>query len=149
LGGVMYLVDLPGYGYAEAPVHIVEKWQQVLKGYLQGRTNLKRTYVLIDSRRGLNKVDLEIMSMLNKSAVSFQMVLTKTDVPFTANYLDVPRGAVQILGLILIFLGIRYLCILANHLKLQTQVKWVITWCQCRIWVLCFLCLNGKNLLTN
>lgn len=74
-----YLVDLPGYGYAEAPLHIVEKWQRLLKAYLQGRQTLRRAFVLIDARHGIKKVDDEIMKMLDTSAVTFQCVVTKTD----------------------------------------------------------------------
>lgn len=74
-----YLVDLPGYGYAEAPVAIVRKWQELLKSYLAGRTTLRRAFVLIDTRHGVKKVDEEIMTLLDKSAVTFQTVLTKAD----------------------------------------------------------------------
>ncbi|EPX76851.1 ribosome biogenesis GTP-binding protein YihA/YsxC [Litoreibacter arenae] len=74
-----YLVDLPGYGFAEAPVAIVQKWQRLLKAYLSGRQTLRRAFVLIDSRHGVKPVDEEILSLLNSSAVTFQVVLTKTD----------------------------------------------------------------------
>ena len=74
-----YLVDLPGYGFAEAPVAVVEKWQALLKSYLQGRANLRRAFVLIDARHGVKKVDEEIMSLLDSAAVPFQTVLTKAD----------------------------------------------------------------------
>ena len=74
-----YLVDLPGYGYANAPVKVVEKWQRLLKSYLSGRQNLRRAFVLIDARHGVKPVDDEIMSLLDKSAVTFQAVLTKAD----------------------------------------------------------------------
>jgi GTP-binding protein len=74
-----YLVDLPGYGFAEAPLAIVQKWQRLLKAYLSGRQTLRRAFVLIDSRHGVKPVDEEILSLLNKSAVAFQVVLTKTD----------------------------------------------------------------------
>ena len=74
-----YLVDLPGYGFAEAPVAIVQKWQRLLKAYLSGRQTRRRAFVLIDSRHGVKAVDEEILSLLNKSAVTFQVVLTKTD----------------------------------------------------------------------
>ena len=74
-----YLVDLPGYGYANAPVAVVEKWQKLLKQYLSGRQNLRRAFVLIDARHGIKAVDEEIMSLLDSSAVTFQCVLTKTD----------------------------------------------------------------------
>lgn len=74
-----YLVDLPGYGYANAPLPVVEKWQRLLKQYLSGRQTLRRAFVLIDARHGVKKVDEEIMSLLDSSAVIFQAVLTKAD----------------------------------------------------------------------
>ena len=74
-----YLVDLPGYGYANAPLAVVEKWQKLLKQYLSGRQSLRRVFVLIDARHGVKAVDEEIMSLLDSSAVTFQAVLTKTD----------------------------------------------------------------------
>lgn len=74
-----YLVDLPGYGFANAPVAVVEKWQRLLKQYLSGRQNLRRAFVLIDARHGVKAVDEEIMSLLDSSAVTFQCVLTKAD----------------------------------------------------------------------
>lgn len=74
-----YLVDLPGYGYANAPLPIVEKWQRLLKQYLSGRQTLRRAFVLIDARHGVKKVDDEIMSLLDSAAVTFQVVLTKAD----------------------------------------------------------------------
>ncbi|WP_420857377.1 ribosome biogenesis GTP-binding protein YihA/YsxC [Marivivens marinus] len=79
LGDERYLVDLPGYGFANAPVAVVEKWQRLLKSYLSGRPTLRRAFVLIDARHGVKPVDEEIMSLLDKSAVAFQAVLTKTD----------------------------------------------------------------------
>jgi GTP-binding protein len=74
-----YLVDLPGYGYANAPLAIVEKWQRLLKQYLSGRQTLRRAFVLIDARHGVKKVDAEILSLLDSAAVTFQVVLTKAD----------------------------------------------------------------------
>ncbi len=79
LGGRLYLVDLPGYGYAEAPLAVVAKWQALLKTYLAGRATLRRAYVLIDARHGAKAVDHEIMALLDTAAVSFQAVLTKAD----------------------------------------------------------------------
>ena len=79
LGEHRYMVDLPGYGYAEAPVAIVAKWQALLKQYLQGRQTLRRAFVLIDTRHGVKAVDEEILTMLDKSAVTFQVVMTKAD----------------------------------------------------------------------
>ncbi|MGK7753395.1 MULTISPECIES: ribosome biogenesis GTP-binding protein YihA/YsxC [unclassified Roseovarius] len=79
LGGQTYLVDLPGYGYANAPLAKVEKWQALLKQYLSGRATLRRAFVLIDARHGIKPVDEEIMALLDSSAVTFQCVLTKAD----------------------------------------------------------------------
>jgi GTP-binding protein len=74
-----YLVDLPGYGFAKAPVKTVERWQRLLKSYLSGRANLRRAFVLIDARHGIKLVDEEILSLLDSAAVTFQVVLTKAD----------------------------------------------------------------------
>jgi GTP-binding protein len=79
LGEERYLVDLPGYGYAEAPVAVVAKWQALLKQYLAGRQTLRRAFVLIDTRHGVKDVDEEILTLLDKSAVTFQVVKTKDD----------------------------------------------------------------------
>jgi len=75
----LYLVDLPGYGYANAPVKIVEKWQRLLKAYLTGRQTLRRAFVLVDARRGIKAPDQEIMTLLDQAAVTFQVVMTKID----------------------------------------------------------------------
>ena len=74
-----YLVDLPGYGFANAPIDVVKKWQQLLKRYLSGRSSLRRAFVLIDIRHGIKEVDEEIMNLLDISAVTFQCILTKSD----------------------------------------------------------------------
>jgi len=74
-----FLVDLPGYGYANAPIPVVEKWQRLLKAYLSGRQTLRRAFVLIDARHGVKKVDEEILTLLDRAAVTFQVVLTKAD----------------------------------------------------------------------
>ena len=74
-----YLVDLPGYGFANAPLAVVEKWQRLLKQYLQGRVSLRRAFVLVDCRHGVKDVDEEIMSLLDSAAVTFQVVMTKAD----------------------------------------------------------------------
>ena len=79
LGEERYLVDLPGYGYAEAPVAVVAKWQALLKQFLAGRQTLRRAFVLIDARHGIKAVDDEILTLLDRSAVTFQAVLTKVD----------------------------------------------------------------------
>jgi len=79
VGEGLFVVDLPGYGYANAPLPVVEKWQRLLKNYLSGRQTLRRTFVLIDARHGAKAVDEEIMSLLDKAAVTFQVVMTKID----------------------------------------------------------------------
>lgn len=79
LGERAYLVDLPGYGFARAPLPVVRKWQALLKAYLAGRPTLRRAFCLIDSRHGIKPVDHEIMTLLDRSAVPFQVVLTKAD----------------------------------------------------------------------
>src|SRR5579863_8568481 len=73
------LVDMPGYGYASAPKAKVASWTALIHKYLQGRSNLARVYVLIDARHGLKEVDLEVLKTLDRSAVSYQIVLTKAD----------------------------------------------------------------------
>ncbi|MBV1895224.1 MAG: ribosome biogenesis GTP-binding protein YihA/YsxC [Rhodobacteraceae bacterium] len=78
-GDELYLVDLPGYGFANAPIPVIEKWQRLLKQYLSGRQTLRRAFVLVDARHGIKAVDEEIMSLLDSSAVTFQCVLTKAD----------------------------------------------------------------------
>ena len=79
LGERAYLVDLPGYGFAKAPLAVVSKWQQLLKAYLSGRPTLRRAFALIDARHGVKDVDHEIMRLLDRAAVPFQVVLTKAD----------------------------------------------------------------------
>ena len=81
----IYLVDLPGYGFAKAPVAVVAKWQALLKDYLSGRANLRRAFLLIDSRHGIKDVDEEIMKLLSVAAVPFQVVMTKADKPNKAD----------------------------------------------------------------
>ncbi len=75
----MALVDMPGYGYAQAPKEHVDAWTKLVFDYLRGRSTLKRVYVLIDSRHGIKKNDEDVLSLLDKAAVSYQIVLTKTD----------------------------------------------------------------------
>jgi GTP-binding protein len=78
-GGRLTLVDLPGYGYAQAPKEVVERWTRAVFDYLRGRPSLMRVCLLIDARHGLKKVDEEVMDLLAKAAVPFQVVLTKGD----------------------------------------------------------------------
>jgi GTP-binding protein len=73
------LVDMPGYGYASAPKTKVASWTALIHKFLQGRSSLARVYVLIDARHGFKEVDLDVLNTLDKSAVSYQIVLTKAD----------------------------------------------------------------------
>ncbi len=73
------IVDMPGYGFAEAPKAEVERWTKLVFDYLRGRTTLKRVYVLIDARHGILKADTAALDLLDKAAVSYQIVLTKAD----------------------------------------------------------------------
>jgi GTP-binding protein len=75
----LYLVDMPGYGFAEAPKEKVAAWNKVLRAYLAGRRSLLRVFLLVDARHGLKPVDDEIMALLDGAAVSYQVVLTKVD----------------------------------------------------------------------
>lgn len=79
LGKQVIIVDLPGYGYAKVPKEMVDKWVRLLKRYLAGRPQLQRVFVLVDSRHGLKDSDLEMMNLLDKTAVTYQLVLTKAD----------------------------------------------------------------------
>ncbi len=75
----LYLVDLPGYGYAKAPKHKIAAWNKLTRAFLRGRATLRRVFVLVDSRHGLMPVDQELMDMLDETAVTYQVVLTKAD----------------------------------------------------------------------
>lgn len=73
------IVDMPGYGYAKAPIKTVQQWRYLINDYLRGRVVLKRVFVLVDSRHGIKDVDHDIMAMLDAAAISYRIVLTKTD----------------------------------------------------------------------
>jgi len=73
------LVDMPGYGFAKAPVKVVERWRRLVRDFLRGRQVLRRTLVLIDSRHGIKPSDAEMMKMLDEAAVGYRLVLTKAD----------------------------------------------------------------------
>ncbi|WP_455481700.1 ribosome biogenesis GTP-binding protein YihA/YsxC [Bartonella sp. B35(2025)] len=75
----MALVDMPGYGFAKAPKNLVDTWTHLVFSYLRGRTTLKRVYVLIDSRHGIKQNDADVLDLLDRAAVSYQVVLTKSD----------------------------------------------------------------------
>ena len=76
---VFRLVDMPGYGFAEAPKDMVKRWRFLINDFLRGRQVLKRALVLVDARHGLKDVDREVMTMLDSAAVSYHLVLTKGD----------------------------------------------------------------------
>lgn len=75
----MRLVDMPGYGFAKAPVKVVDRWRNLVKTFLRGRAVLKRTLVLVDSRHGVKPPDLEMFKMLDEAAVGYRVVMTKAD----------------------------------------------------------------------
>ena len=75
----LQLVDMPGYGFAEAPKDLVKRWRFLVNDFLRGRAVLRRAFVLVDSRHGLKPVDIEIMDMLDSAAVNYQLVMTKAD----------------------------------------------------------------------
>jgi GTP-binding protein len=79
LNGELRLVDMPGWGYAAVGKEKVASWTELLKGYLRGRPVLMRVLVLVDGRHGLKPVDIEMLDLLDKSAVSYEIVLTKND----------------------------------------------------------------------
>lgn len=73
------LIDMPGYGFADAPLPAVRAWKRLIYEYLRGRASLRRVALLVDSRRGLKESDLEVMALMDKAAVSYQIVITKAD----------------------------------------------------------------------
>ncbi len=79
LGDVMHIADMPGYGYARASKSLVEGWNRLIQDYLRGRQQLERVFLLVDSRHGIKPNDAEIMTLMDKSAVSYQIALTKID----------------------------------------------------------------------
>ncbi|MGB3794998.1 MAG: ribosome biogenesis GTP-binding protein YihA/YsxC [Alteraurantiacibacter sp.] len=89
------LVDMPGYGFAKAPVKVVEKWRKLVRTFLRGRVPLKRTMVLIDSRHGPKESDRDMMTMLDEAAVGYRLVLTKAD-KIKASSLETVRAQVEV-----------------------------------------------------
>jgi GTP-binding protein len=77
--GALTLVDMPGYGFAKAPKALVADWTRLIFAFLKGRASLRRVYVLIDARHGLKDIDIAALDLLDKAAVSYQVVLTKAD----------------------------------------------------------------------
>jgi GTP-binding protein len=92
LGRRLMLVDLPGYGFAQAPKANVDAWQRLIRSYLRGRAGLMRTCLLIDARHGPKPVDLEFMAMLGEVAVAYQLVLTKVDLVRPGALADLSDG---------------------------------------------------------
>ena len=76
---LLRLVDMPGYGFAKAPLKVVEQWKRLVRDFLRGRVTLKRALLLIDARHGVKPVDAEMMAMLDEAAVGYRLVLTKAD----------------------------------------------------------------------
>lgn len=79
LGDALYLVDMPGYGYAKVSKSTREKWNRLIKNYLRGRPNLRMVFILVDGRHGLKDTDEDLMTMLDEAAVSYRIILTKCD----------------------------------------------------------------------
>ncbi|MFA7457010.1 MAG: ribosome biogenesis GTP-binding protein YihA/YsxC [Micavibrio sp.] len=79
LGNILYLVDMPGYGYARVSKKMREEWDELIFEYLRGRPNLRTVLIMIDSRHGLKESDLHLMGLLDKAAVNYRIVLTKAD----------------------------------------------------------------------
>lgn len=77
--GVLYIIDMPGYGFARAPKSQVKGWNDLIRDYLRGRAQLKRVFLLVDSRHGLKHTDAGVLSLMDEAAVSYQVVLTKID----------------------------------------------------------------------
>jgi len=95
-GGRLTLVDMPGYGFAQAPKDKVRAWTALIHDFLRGRVNLARVYVLVDARHGLKPPDTEVFDSLDEAAVSYQVVLTKSDQvkgPALAATLEATRAA--------------------------------------------------------
>lgn len=79
LGGHLYMVDMPGYGYAKVSKNVRDNWDTLIFGYLRGRPNLRSVLIMIDSRHGLKESDIHLMDMLDKAAVNYRIILTKAD----------------------------------------------------------------------
>jgi GTP-binding protein len=98
LGGRLMLVDLPGYGHAEAAKSAIARWNRLLRGYVQTRAALRRTCLLIDARRGLKEADRPLMSLFDACGVSYQIVLTKLDTLRPAEIETAARGVAAALA---------------------------------------------------
>ncbi len=94
LGGHLYLVDMPGYGYAKVSKEQRQDWDTLIFEYLRGRPNLRAVLILIDSRHGLKESDVHLMKLLDKAAVNYRIVLTKTDKTGVKSLQDM-RGKIE------------------------------------------------------
>ena len=92
------LVDLPGYGYARAPKTEISNWTRLTRAFLRGRAGLRRVFLLIDSRHGIKPSDIELMEMLDEAAVTYQLVLTKSDKVKKAELTKVMRRTSRTIG---------------------------------------------------
>ncbi|HPD83632.1 MAG TPA: ribosome biogenesis GTP-binding protein YihA/YsxC [Alphaproteobacteria bacterium] len=92
LGGVLYMVDMPGYGYAKVSKKQRDQWNALIFDYLRGRPNLRCVFILIDGRHGLKETDEELMKMLDDAAVSYQIILTKCDKSKKAEMQKIEEG---------------------------------------------------------
>ncbi len=97
LGDHVYMVDMPGYGYAKVSKEKVSAWTQLIFSYLRGRPTLRTVFILIDSRHGLKDSDLELMKMLDETAVSYRIVLTKSDKVKSQDLQKVTEKSLEIL----------------------------------------------------
>jgi GTP-binding protein len=95
LSDLLYVVDLPGYGYAKASKKSIRQWNKLIRQYLQGRASLKRAYLLVDSRHGLKPNDYDMMNLLDTAAVSYQIILTKIDKVSQKNLKEVIKAIKQ------------------------------------------------------
>jgi len=98
LGGKIILIDMPGYGYARAGKQLIANWTALVRDYLRGRARLRRVFLLIDARHGIKKNDIEVMQLMDTSAVSYQVVLTKADKVKAAELQEVQEKTARILA---------------------------------------------------
>ena len=97
LGDQLYIVDMPGYGYAKVSKDVRENWDKLIFGYLRGRPNLRTVLIMVDSRHGLKGTDEHLMGLLDKAAVNYRIVLTKAD---KTSSKDVEKVKEQIVGVL-------------------------------------------------
>ncbi len=97
LGGYVYLVDMPGYGYAKVSKEQRKNWDKLIFEYLRGRPNLKSVLILIDSRHGLKESDIHLMDLLDKAAVGYRIILTKADKSSKKQIEEVSKSVMDVL----------------------------------------------------